>query len=1068
MPTNNKTSHPQMELKRRITRSSSYLSNTSTKIQDPIKEKTSFHNKSLNSKSTTRTRRVAWSSVRENELSSSSEESSEEESDISLVGTKIVINYSQSSSGKDSESSDDEEDERVKKYPTRQSRNNSVVAPLKPNPTPSNETIVNNVPMRRKNRNLFTQKVSNPKGDLSESDDNEVKIPQPKKKEPNNSFLSDSIIISSDEEEYAPRYKKQKKEESEEEEEYELSEEEEEEAKTTGKTTKKEPEEEEEYEQELSEDDDDEYLEGLVEEEIVLNEESDDQEVIDSDSELSEVEFKSKKTKKKKRVPVSADQLKSSENGWSYDVVNDHYVLPVDDDIVSFVTSATIFEKLYHHQQIGLKWLAERHLDTRFRGGILSDEMGLGKTIQISALIHGLFLSEKASRVLIICPNSVIGNWQRELLAWTDNCLQGIVVFHQVGGNKSGNKKRMSLVNQFNRYANNGGAVMISTYQTISNHVDFLKEQFSDDLLLDSIVLDEAHKIKNRDAKCSMALQTLPSHSRFALTGTPIMNRLAELYALYSWIFGETLLGSEREFNESYTIPINHSTKRDATPFEKLMGNNAADSLRETIKPYMMMRTKQSVLSIDNQLYKNEDQSTTAKIGQKNDLVVWCSLTEDQINWYKDYLLSDQVKQVLNRTLNPLVGIIILKQICDHTLLCTGYDELLKQKKEELKNEMMEQDENEEKSEEDFIDDSEDNLLSEAALPSMTLDMSDLDEKRQRALQRKLRQAQEEMIKKRIREEPIENILAKSTKAQMIKQLVEKSIDDGHKVLIFSQYTRMLDIIGVILKSMNIKYNRIDGSVTKYQERLSLVDSFNQKKNIKCFLLSSQAGGVGLNLTAASRVIIVEPNFNPSIDEQAIDRAYRIGQRQNVIVYRLICSSTIEEYIYKRLVFLYDCINYSIINTNRQVSKTTVSRTAVIASNQYRYLRHSDLLEMFTLGDTTKSDTCQRFNKIHEKDRRDADGLEEHIEKFLKGLPSVVGVSDHDVLFCNEADDIQEDSHQAELVELNRRAQIERVQQIRNWSRMSSNNNTAVQNGIPSQFMFRLDDLVLPPTPQNQ
>ena len=133
-----------------------------------------------------------------------------------------------------------------------------------------------------------------------------------------------------------------------------------------------------------------------------------------SDDEMgSEEETKEKPkvtlTIKKKKTP---GELRQSENGWCFDVKNDHYVLKIGDDTYGFALSADIFEKLYSHQQIGVKWLVERHFASSLKGGLLADDMGLGKTIQISSFIHGLFLTQKASRVLVICPNSVVGNWQ--------------------------------------------------------------------------------------------------------------------------------------------------------------------------------------------------------------------------------------------------------------------------------------------------------------------------------------------------------------------------------------------------------------------------------------------------------------------------------------------------------------------------------------------------------------------------------------------------------------------------------------------------------------------------------
>ncbi|KAG2373721.1 hypothetical protein C9374_011810 [Naegleria lovaniensis] len=718
------------------------------------------------------------------------------------------------------------------------------------------------------------------------------------------------------------------------------------------------------------------------------------------------------------RKPSTLQDLNKLENGWSFDVKNNQYVLELDGNPFGFIVSAKIYEGLYHHQQIGVKWLTERHFDSNFNGGILGDKMGLGKTVQISSFIHGLFLSKKAKRVVVLCPNSVIGNWKRELEKWSDDTIQDVVVFHNVGSNKVQNKKRISMVEQFNRAANNGGAVLLSTLQTISNHMDFLKKEFVDDKLIDSVIIDEAHKIKNSKSKCHIQIAQLPSKSRFALTGTPIMNRLNELYALFSWMFEDKLLGTQKDFNETYAIAINRSTKRDARLFEKQLGNIRADCLREKIKPYLLMREKSETLKVDNQLFKTDGKSanTSSRIGQKNDLVLWITLTEEQKQMYKDYISSEEVKRVLNRTQNPLVGITVMKQICDHHIMCRGYNEMQKHKEQALKQaakeQAMEEDQLNAEDMKDFIEESDDDQDAIMGADYGILDADELDEKTKKAIERRLKKAEEARILKYIRDEPVDDLISASCKVKIVQELILKNREDGHRLLIFSSFTRMLDIIAILLKSLDLKFNRIDGSVTSYKERTRLVDEFNTDEDIDCFLLTTQAGGVGLNLVGASRVIIIEPNWNPQLDEQAIDRVYRIGQRQNVIVYRLITAGTIEEYIY-----------------GKQIAKNTISRTATVESNQYRYFGEADLQEMFTLKDTTISKTCKRLNNIHKDERKDAPGLADHI-KFLEDLDGLIGISDHDVLFQKEADDVDEDlALQEELKRQHQQAQIRKARE---------------------------------------
>ncbi|KAL9646515.1 hypothetical protein ABK040_006509 [Willaertia magna] len=753
------------------------------------------------------------------------------------------------------------------------------------------------------------------------------------------------------------------------------------------------------------------------------------------------------KKRKKSRQPVKKEDLHSYGDGWYFDALNNEYTLEVNGDPFAFVLDATIFEKLYAHQQIGVKWLAERYLDDSMNGGLLADEMGLGKTIQIATFINGIVNSKKAKKFFIISPASVVKNWEKELKVWT-TC--SIIVFHGFGSNK---QKRKQLIKEFIDEADKKGAVLLTTFQTATNHMEYLKNQFDEDML-DCVCVDEGHKIKNKNAKCSIALRELASKSRFALTGTPILNRLKELWSIYDWIFKGELLGTLNEFNSAYTIPINRSTKRDATPTEKREGNAIADELRELIKKYFLQRHKNSVLVVDNQLEKKGNGKTCNKIAQKNDLVVWCKLSKEQKSWYEHYLKSEEVKRVLNKSENPLVGITVLKNISNHPIQCKGYKEAVKirNKQEREKNRMEldnSEDENEEEEDDelirtdeeddeqpinyedecgvdDFIDNSDDGETTNKkkkqnkGLGALLLDE---DEKKKRARLRKLKKLEEEKILQQIMEEPIESLISLSCKTQVVLKLVQKAKEEGQKTLIFSQFTRTLNIIQRILKHYNITFSRIDGSVSK--GRQELVDKFNEDKKIDCFLLTTQAGGVGLTLTGASRVIIVDPSFSPANDDQAADRAYRIGQKKNVIVYRLMTCGTIEEYIY-----------------GRQISKNTISRTATVTSNQYRYFSSNELVEMFTLKDTTFSETCQRLNNVHSGDRVMAPGLTEHI-KFIETINEVYGVSDNDCLFKQEADD-----QLAEIEEEKRQSQNKRISRLRNMELLRHLEPYLTQQGL--------------------
>ncbi|KAH3764058.1 protein CHROMATIN REMODELING 24 [Pelomyxa schiedti] len=215
--------------------------------------------------------------------------------------------------------------------------------------------------------------------------------------------------------------------------------------------------------------------------------------------------------------------------------------------------------------------------------------------------------------------------------------------------------------------------------------------------------------------------------------------------------------------------------------------------------------------------------------------------------------------------------------------------------------------------------------------------------------------------------------------------LLENQVPLGHRFLIFSQSVRMLDIIEKELIAKDYKLCRIDGRMTSTSERQAVINEFNSDTEINCFLLTTQVGGLGINLTSADRVCIVDPSWS-TIDNQAVDRVYRIGQTKDVVIYRFMTCGSIEEKIYRKQVF-----------------KESLLRMTFQDKNQYRYFSAQELRELFTFDDPTFSTTQQQLAALH-SNRVSYPELDEHLA-FLQSLPVVAGLSDHDLLFTKEAID---------------------------------------------------------------
>lgn len=442
--------------------------------------------------------------------------------------------------------------------------------------------------------------------------------------------------------------------------------------------------------------------------------------------------------------------------------------------------SPNLLTTLRPYQQQGLEWLVFMR-NEKF-GACLADDMGLGKTIQlISYLLHVHENTEQSTPSLIICPTSVLGNWQKEIAKFAPS----LKVQTHYGSSRT---KEIDMTSD----------VVLTTFGTAMQDIDSLSE-----IIWTSITLDEAQNIKNMHTKQSRAIRKLTGGHHIALTGTPVENRLSELWSIFDFIH-KGYLGSFRKFQENYIAPI----ERDNSDTTK-------HKLRVKIQPFLLRRTKQ-----DPELQLNLPE----KLEQRE----YCALTTEQAALYES-LIQETVSKLDTLTGFEKKGLILkmlskLKQLCNHPAL------YLKEP----------------------FDDAED-------------------------------------------------MLERSEKLAQIVTLAGEIAARGEQCLIFTQYIGM----GHLLQHCLTELHEIDapfltGSMPKNQ-RDHLVEAF-QAKEFPVFLLSLKAGGTGLNLTAASHVLHADRWWNPAVENQATDRAYRIGQTNFVHVHKFITIGTIEEKIDKLLV----------------------------------------------------------------------------------------------------------------------------------------------------------------------
>ncbi len=428
------------------------------------------------------------------------------------------------------------------------------------------------------------------------------------------------------------------------------------------------------------------------------------------------------------------------------------------------------------YQQIGYKWL--KVLDKYKFGGILADDMGLGKTLQIITILQDEKNNAKIHKPsIVVCPSSLSLNWKNEV----DKFGKGIRALVITGSLT----ERINKIKDANKYD-----LLITSYDLLKRDLDIYLEN---NIKFRYQIADEAQYIKNSNTQNARTLKELSAETRFALTGTPIENSLAELWSIFDYVMPGYLF-SYNKFKRDYESKI-----------VKDLDEKQMDRLKTMIEPFILRRTKKQVLT---------------ELPEKTVSIIKNEMSEEQQKVYLTYLAQTkkEVAKVvgLNGIKKSQIQILALltrlRQICCH--------------------------------------------------PSLFL----------------------------------ENYEGESSKLNQCIELIKEAISGGHKILLFSSYTEMFKIIEKELEKENIQYFKLTGQ-TKTDERVEMVDEFNKNRDIKVFLISLKAGGTGLNLIGADIVIHYDPWWNLSAENQATDRAYRIGQKNNVQVYKLITKNSIEEKI---------------------------------------------------------------------------------------------------------------------------------------------------------------------------
>uniref|UniRef100_A0A8C5LPT9 DNA excision repair protein ERCC-6-like 2 n=1 Tax=Leptobrachium leishanense TaxID=445787 RepID=A0A8C5LPT9_9ANUR len=531
----------------------------------------------------------------------------------------------------------------------------------------------------------------------------------------------------------------------------------------------------------------------------------------------------------------------------------------------------TINRYLRDYQREGVRFLYEHF--SRSTGCILGDDMGLGKTIQVISFLAAIlqkkgtrediennmpeFLLRKMKKdrsllhpkkvFLIVSPLSVLYNWKEELETWG---YFKVTIIH-------GNKKDFEL----GRIKQGKYEIALTTYETLRLCLDLLNS-----IDWAAVIVDEAHRIKNPRARVTQVMKDLNCKVRIGLTGTILQNNMEELWCVMDWAV-PGCLGSKNQFKDEFINRVEYGQRHNATKRELATGRKAMQRLASKMSALFLRRTK---TLISSQLPKKEDR------------IVYCSLSEFQKAVYETVLTTEDVGLVLRgsekctcssgkrrrrccykenkygesvRTLY-FSYLAILRKVANHAALLKTDPSTSKKQEAHIKRVCTEVF----SRFPDFVKQSKDAAFETISDPKY------------------------------------------SGKMKVLQQLLNHCRKNKDKVLLFSFSTKLLDVLESYCMATGLDYRRLDGS-TKPEDRLKVVKEFNSTQEVNICLVSTMAGGLGLNFTGANVVVVFDPTWNPANDLQAIDRAYRIGQCRDVKVFRLISLGTVEEMIYLRQVY---------------------------------------------------------------------------------------------------------------------------------------------------------------------
>lgn len=634
------------------------------------------------------------------------------------------------------------------------------------------------------------------------------------------------------------------------------------------------------------------------------------------------------------------------------------------DDQEFIYINPKIAGRMQPHQLDGVQFMWREVIAER-QGCLVAQTMGLGKTMQVVTLLVTVAEAVRSSsdkirnqvpedfhesRALIICPPALIENWWEEFLMWTPGKFENGEFKENIGSLRKVNST-MSIEGRLSEIEGwkDGGGVLLIGFHTFrdliankpnSKHgnraLDVEKHQMVQDTLLNRpniIVADEAHHFKSTHAEINQIINRLKSKSRIALTGSPLSNNLMEYHSLVDWV-APNFMGTRVEFQANYVERIQDGLYQDSTMAEYRASLKWLEVLKNELRP---------------KVHRADITALRERLKGKQEFVIRVNLTPLQEEIYRVYVEARLAATAKDEVHNSRIWVWLyaLGLVCSHPVCFKN--KLLEQQKV-LDAERKNKKHKEKKHADGEIEEVDTSVCEIETSPGVA--------QRQLALFQSLT-------------EPHDSI-SFSNKMLILMDIVNLAAEAGDKVLVFSHHLDTLDYAGKQMAEAGVNYSRIDGKVLP-TDRQKVTKDFNSG-NIQVCLISTRAGGQGLNLHSANRVVILDEHFNPMHEEQAVGRAYRIGQKKSVFVYYLIAAGTFEELVQNQSVFKQQL-------ARRVVDNRNPARRAMKKMGDYLFYPK-----------VTEQKDLQLFS------RKDTEVLDRILEKYSKYVSPVLSV--HQKLTC--------------------------------------------------------------------